>query len=701
MSKWISLAACLAALVAGAAGASGSPINIRTDLVPLGIASNNAAGDGETDDAPVLQAVARHMSARGGTVLFPPGRYRLASQVVFTQEAGKDLTLRGDHAVILGSAPVLMAANSRYLVDKKLTRPAGAFDTVLHVPDVEGLAVGDLVGVHSRRSSEWPTEQGDNSGGVEHLAHVAALDTNALTVTLSVPLPWHQKASNNIFKHLRKRGYYRFAMSGFAFEIGGDPRLSAGLGQVAMDFAGMKDVTLKDLTCAYIEPRQAAVIDHGGWGFRFNMVHGLYAENVDFDRVVYCLVQLGGCSDHTYVGCDGFRVRHTFVLSDSQNTVIRDSHGYDCISHLDTHRGVNHLVISGCRSVGDHFGFRNIAAVSTIRDSSFSGYRRDGVGIGSSEARAQEETYVLRLSGAGLDRLAIDDVLTLAEGMTAAVVSIVERDPTNATIFAYQLLGKEKSATAMGSVFSGRGGWPVSVAAKPEISGNVTFVEYVQAHYGLSVIENCTFDGSQSIGSAVTLSSSFAGELRNVTIVRPFIGVTAMRDSRYYSDASRLENVRVIEPREVAFKLGNFTGIEMVGCEVVGVGRRGAGITPQNGMGQHVRLTDCRFRGLETAIDMMGQMEGLRVSIEDCETGLVLNGVRAQVRLEDFRNAAAVPLVRRGFNDPRKLTVFPVLEPGETGDDALPHTAFQDPATGRLRFRAPAGWRDEAGKTVK
>ena len=686
-----------AALLALASGWAQTVIDVRTDLVPLGIASNNAAGDGVTDDAPALRAVAEHVGGRGGTVFFPPGRYRLDSQVRFRQEPGKDLELRGEHATIHGTAPVLLGALSRCLVEKQLTRPSGAFDTVLHVPDVEGLTVGDLVGIHSRRSSEWPTEQGDNSGGVEHLAHIEALDADALTVTLSAPLPWHQKASNNIFKHLRKHGYYRFAMSGFAFEIGGDPRLSVGLGQVAMDFVGMKDVTLKDMTCTYIEPRQAAVIDHGGWGFRFNMVHGLYAENVDFDRVVYCLVPNGGCSDHTYVGCDGFRTRHTFVLSDITHVVIRDSHGYDCISHLDTHRGVNHLVISGCRSVGDHFGFRNIAAVSTIRDSSFSGYRRDGVGIGSSEARAQEETYVLRLSGAGLDRLAIDDVLTLAEGMTAAVVSIVERDPTNATLFAYQLLGKDKSATAMGSVFSGRGGWPVSVAAKPEISGNVTFVEYVQAHYGLSVIENCTFDGSPSIGSAVTLSSSFAGELRNVTIVRPFIGVTAMRDSRYYSDASRLENVRVIEPREVAFKLGNFTGIEMVGCEVVGVGRRGAGITPQNGMGQHVRLTDCRFRGLETAIDMMGQMEGLRVSIEDCETGLVLNGGRAQVRLVDFRNAAAVPVVRQGFNDPRKLTVFPVLQPGETGGAALPHTAFFDPATQRLRFRTADGWRAEDG----
>ena len=698
MSRWFT--AVVTAGLASFTAFADPAINVRTDLVPLGIAPSNAAGDGVKDDAPALRAVAEYVSKRGGTIVFPRGRYLLNSQVSFRQEPGKHLELRGEHAVIHGTAPVLLGVASRCLVEKKLTQPAGAFDTVLHVPDVEGLAVGDLVAVHSRRSSEWPTEQGDNSGGVEHLAHLAKIDADALTVTLSVPLPWHQKASNNLFKHLRKHGYYRFHMNGFDFEIGGDPQLSKGLGRVAMHFVGMKDVTLKDLTCTYTEPPRGAVIDHGGWGFRFHMVHGLYAENVDFKRVLYCLVQLGGCSDHTYVGCDGFRVRHTFVLSDSQNTIIRDSHGYDCISHLDTHRGVNGLTISGCRSVGDEHGFRNIAATCTIRDSSFSGYRRDAVRIGSGEARAQEETYVLRIAGAGLDRLAIDDVLTLNEGMTAAVVSIVERTATNATVFVYQLLGKDKGQTAMGSVFSGRGGWPVAVTGKPEISGNVTFVEYVQAHYGRSVIENCTFDGSQSIGCAVTLAASFPGELRHVTIVRPFVGIMALRDGRYYSDASRLHDVRVIEPREVAFKLGNFTGIELVDCEVVGVGRKGAGITPQNGMGQRVQMTNCRFRGLKTAIDMMGWMDGARVRIEDCETGLVLNGGRAQVRLRDFRNAASTPVVRQGFNDARKLTVFPVLESDDPVAGILPHTAFMHPETRRLRFRTPEGWRDEAGKAI-
>jgi hypothetical protein len=675
-------------------------INVQTDLVRHGIAPKNAAGDGVQDDAPALQAAAEYMSTRGGTIIFPRGRYLLNSEVSFRQEPGQHLEVRGEHAVILGTAPLLVGVTSRGLLEKNLTQPAGAFDTVLHVPDVEGLAVGDLVAVHSRRSSEWPTEQADNSGGVEHLAHIAKIDAVALTVTLSVPLPWHQKASNNLFKQLRKHGYYRFHMSGVDFEIGGDPQLSKGLGQVAMQFVGMKDVTLKDLTCTYTEKPRGAMIDHGGWGFRFHMVHGLYAENVDFKQVLYCLVQLGGCSDHTYVGCDGFRTRHTFVLSDSQNTIIRDSHGYDCISHLDTHRGVNGLTISGCRSVGDEHGFRNIAATCVIRDSSFSGYRRDGVRIGSGGARAQEETYALGITGEGLDQLAIDDVLTLNDGMTAAVVSIVERTATSATIFVYQLLGKDKADTALGSIFSGRGGWPMKVTRKPEIAGNVTFVEYVQAHYGRSTIQNCTFDGSQSIGSAVVLSSSFSGELRHVTIVRPFIGITAQRDSRYYRDACRLDDVRVIEPREAAFQLGNFTGIELVDCEVIGMGQKAAGITPQNGMGQSVRMTNCRFRGLKTAIDMMGFMDATGVQIEDCEIGLVLNGGRAKARLQNFRNAAVTPVIRQGFNDPRKLSVIPVLESDEPVAGSPPHTAFMHRETRRLWFQASDGWRDESGKAI-
>jgi len=688
------LLAGLLAVSLAAAGPAFAELNVRTDLVPLGIASNNAAGDGVTDDAPVLRAVARHMRDRAGTVLFPPGRYRLESTVVFSQDPGKDLSLQGDHAVILGPAPVLMAVQSRPLAEKKLTRPSGAFDTVLHVPDVEGLAVGDLVGVHSRRSSEWPTEQGDNSGGVEHLAHIAAIDTNALTVTLSAPLPWHQKASNNIFQHLRKHGYYRFDMQGFGFELTDGAKPGMAGWPTAMGFTRMKDVTLKNMTCKYLgaEPTHPQ-----GWGFRFNMVHGLYAENLDFFRTWYSLAQIAGCSDHTFVRCSGFRVACTFNLSDSTHTTIRDGSSYGFSAPLDTHRGVNHLLISGYRSVGAcDRSFRNIAATSTIRDSSFAG---GGVSIGAYEDRLQNETYVVRVEGRGLDRVAIDDVLTLTSNMTAAVVSVVERGTNAVTLIAYQLLGKGKGETEMGSRSSGRGGWPVAIAAKPAVTGHVTFVEYIQVHYGRSVIENCTFEASASQNPAIQIGATFAAEVRNVTIVRPAIGVRVMRHGRLWNDTTRLEGVRVIEPRVAAFYLGNFCGVDLVGCEAIGVGRQGVGIACQDGMAQVVRLTDCRFRGLATALDFKGVLRATRLTIEDCDTGLILNRT-PEVRLVDFRNGADAPLVR-GRTGLMKLVATPMLTPGETVAAALPHTAFFDPAAQRLRFRTADGWRGEDGNLLK
>ena len=590
--------AFIAMCVAGIAEAG---INVRTDLVPLGIAPSNAAGDGVTDDAPALKAVAEYVRTRGGTVVFPAGRYRLDSQVRFAQDSGKDLELVGDGAVFFGGASALLAVGSRTLADKTLTRPSGAFDTVLHVPDVEGLAVGDLVGVHSRRSSEWPTEQNDNSSGVEHLAHLAAIDADALTVTLSVPLPWHQKASNNIFKHLRKHGYFRFAMRGFAFEI-------ATGSQTAMDFVCMKDVTLKNMTCAYVGPEP---VHPQGWGFRFNMVHGLYAENVDFRRVMYCLTPMGGCSDHTYVGCDGYRVRHTFVLSDITHTVIRDSSGYDCVAHLDTHRGVKDLTIIGCRSVGDQGGFRNVAVDCTMRDSVFSGFHDAAVQVGAEEPRTQAETYVVRVEGRGLDRIAIDDVLTLGQGMSAAVVSLVEKEETAATLIAYQTLGRGAGKRDLGSVLSGRGGWSFTVDGKEGVAGRVTFVEYVQAHYGRHVIENCVFDGANSAKAAIEVDASFPVELRNVTIVRPFVGVSAVRSAAIWNDGIVLKNVRVVEPRQVGFRVGGYTGIRFTDCEVVGVRRQAVGLECREGEWQTVRLEDCRFRGLRTAVNIKTRLRPL------------------------------------------------------------------------------------------
>ncbi len=678
--SWLILALALSPMTHAA-------IDVKTDLVSLGIAETNLMGDGATDDAPALQALAKYLAGRGGKVVFPPGRYVLNSTVRFRQVAGHALELIGENAVIVGSAQQFLDFSSAVAVRQALTKPTGAFDTVLHVPDPTAFAVGDLVGVWSRRSSEPPANlKSDNSGGVEHLAHVAAVDHEAGTITLTAKLPWHQKATNNLFKNLSKYDYYRLTVRGFRFEM------AAPEAQTAARFNTMRDVTLKDMEVRYLGDNQHPT----GNGFLFQGVHSLYCENVDFHRVMYCLWQVAGNSDHTYVGCDGYRTRHTFVLSDSTNTIIRDSHGYGCVSHLDTHRGVNHVLIQGCRSDHDQGAYRNVAAVSMIRDSIFTGFGDGGVSISGAGERVQSETYVLAIVGEGLGAIAIDDVLEFGESMTAAVVSIMERGERSITVIAYQLLGKGYDEggpkTDLGSRFSG-GGWPVTVEGKDTISGKVVFHDYVQTHLGRSVIDNCYFDASSSAGPAITIGARFAAEIRNTTIVNPDIGIAVGGAAIFWNDSIRIENVRILQPRGAAFRLANWQGIDLVNCEVIGAGRRGVGIVSQDGAGSVARLVDCRFSGLETALDFKGTLHATRVSIAGSGTGLVLHG-GGDYRLRDFHNTADIPVQRVNFRG--RLDAMPRLDdPSDVF--ARVGAAHFDPQAKRLLFRAGEGWRDEAG----
>jgi len=589
--------------------------------------------------------------------------------------------------VIVGSAKQFLAFSSAVAVRQALVKPSGAFDTVLHVPDPTAFAVGDLVGVWSRRSSEPPANlTSDNSGGVEHLAHVAAVDEQAGTITLAAKLPWHQKATNNLFKNVSKYDYYRLTLRGFRFEM------AAPEAQTVAMFGNMRDLTLRDMEVHYLGNNQHPT----GNGFLFNGVHSLYCENVDFHRVMYCLWQVSGNSDHTYVGCDGYRTRHTFVLSDSTNTIIRDSHGYGCVSHLDTHRGVNHVLIQGCRSDNDQGAYRNVAAVSILRDCIFTGFKDGAVGISGSGDRVQSETYVIAITGEGLADLAIDDVLVFGENMSAAVVSIMERGEGTVTVFAYQLLGQGYEeggpGTDLGSRFSG-GGWPVTVAGKDTISGKVVFHDYVQTHLGSSVIENCYFDASSSTGPTLSIGARFTAEVRNTTIVNPDIGIAVGGAAIFWNDSIRIENVRILQPRGAAFRLANWQGIDLVNCEVVGVGRRGVGIVSQDGAGNVARLVDCRFSGLDTALDFKGELRATRLTIADSSTGLVLQG-GGDTRLREFHNTADTPVQRVNFRG--RLAALPtVADPPDIF--AAAGAAHFDPQSKRLLFKTADGWRDEAG----
>jgi len=55
-------------------------IDVKVDLAPMGICRTNAAGDGKSDDTAALQSAIDHVAGRGrGTVMLPPGVYRIRS----------------------------------------------------------------------------------------------------------------------------------------------------------------------------------------------------------------------------------------------------------------------------------------------------------------------------------------------------------------------------------------------------------------------------------------------------------------------------------------------------------------------------------------------------------------------------------------------------------------------------------------------
>ena len=58
-------------------------LDARADLVRAGVFERNAAGDGEADDSPALQAAIDFAArAGGGTVFVPPGTYRIADLAI-------------------------------------------------------------------------------------------------------------------------------------------------------------------------------------------------------------------------------------------------------------------------------------------------------------------------------------------------------------------------------------------------------------------------------------------------------------------------------------------------------------------------------------------------------------------------------------------------------------------------------------------
>jgi len=84
-------------------------LDVRADLVREGVFERNAAGDGEADDSPALQAAIDFVAqAGGGTVFVPHGTYRIADLAI---PPGVTLSGAGPGLTVfraLGSAKMLL-----------------------------------------------------------------------------------------------------------------------------------------------------------------------------------------------------------------------------------------------------------------------------------------------------------------------------------------------------------------------------------------------------------------------------------------------------------------------------------------------------------------------------------------------------------------------------------------------------------------
>ena len=79
------LALLLAPLLPGSAAetVTGVVIDVKSDLIQFGIAESNVVADGQADDTPLLQAAVDFVAGKGGgTVVVPPGLYRVANLAI-------------------------------------------------------------------------------------------------------------------------------------------------------------------------------------------------------------------------------------------------------------------------------------------------------------------------------------------------------------------------------------------------------------------------------------------------------------------------------------------------------------------------------------------------------------------------------------------------------------------------------------------
>ncbi|MCF7853334.1 MAG: hypothetical protein K9N51_00940 [Candidatus Pacebacteria bacterium] len=278
-----------------------------------------AVGDGEANDAPAIQAALE--AAMGGTLVFPPGNYRLDSS--FGVTVRDNLTLRGTpgETVLIFSRDHGLSFGAPSVGGGGLQADVARGDTVLTLEDVDGIQPGDLVSV----ADSTVRETGWKRPG-RHLSYVLSVDAEQKTIEIAHPLNFDftREAGARASLH---RPHGKLRLEGLDFLVG-DPMRTWSSGMLS--FGGLKGAECRDL-------RFLGVREHGHNAMSISGCLDSRFQNIYFDCILYG-VTVGNSRNTFFEDIKSYNGRHPVVpaswsdgiyvdgLSGDNNQGIMDAH---------------------------------------------------------------------------------------------------------------------------------------------------------------------------------------------------------------------------------------------------------------------------------------------------------------------------------------------------------------------------------------